>query len=934
MIRLALAVALVIVFAAPAYAIDRNCPKGQTWSISLGTCVKKKAAPKLSAQEKFDRANDDLEGKGKGADPKRGVKALDENCTAGHGASCTLLGFLYSRGRSGITRDDVKSMELYVKACSLNDVEGCYQIGNVAYQIAEYPASRLAYQRACQLGSGLACARGGELFASGVGGDKDTTTSTQMFERAHSLLGPNCPGDGSSCYVLGWLFEAGRGVPENGKKAIDAYRSGCAGGSGDACTKLAGLLDAAKETDGANDALEKACNRYDNGDACRKLAERLAIAKKDLDRAFILAKRGCSLDPSHCGTLGELYRVGFGVTADPVQATRLYKSACEAGGNWCDTFGQRAHDGVGMAADDTAALAALERGCKGGLAHSCEIATNILIATKIDDARGFTLASMGCDYKHGMSCYLAGWMSAVGRAGGPASPERGFALYEKGCGFGSPAACGAQAEAYRSGTGVAKDPALAIAKAEEGCKGLPDGTLSGSACKTWGVMAYFGETGTKDAKVALAAFRRACTYGEDTCGWLASVAIEAGGKLADELPIALASCKTGRESACIAYGNMLASSPTEAEHHKAYETFVAGCARNNDDACVRQADLLSDGFGISKDVAKAEALYRTRCDAGSSAACWGMGRMYSRDKKLDEALRMMTRACDGGSGEACSSVGFMYYTAQGTRWDVAQAAKFFTKGCELGSNVGCSNSADLYRWGVGVAIDHAKAFGFYEKSCIPADPAGCAGVGHYTATGEGKIAIDRKRAEQALRAACTGAYLLPDACRELADLVERDGKGNAGEIARIRTTAFSRAKELAVENPYFMYVLGTFYADGMATVKDPVQALVWLGKACEGFDPLGCIAAGKALRATRKPDDAERARVYFERACAAGVDDGCTLGKVEPPKPAEIHAKGCGCSGEVAGGDAGAIALVLLVGFGRRNRRRSPMKLRSAGTQA
>jgi hypothetical protein len=267
----------------------------------------------------------------------------------------------------------------------------------------------------------------------------------------------------------------------------------------------------------------------------------------------------------------------------------------------------------------------------------------------------------------------------------------------------------------------------------------------------------------------------------------------------------------------------------------------------------------------------------------------------------------------------------MYYTAQGTRWDVSAAATFFTKGCALGSNVGCANSADLYRWGVGVPVDHTKAFGFYEKACTPADPAGCAGVGHYVATGEGKIAVDRKRAEQALRAGCTSeAYLLPDACRELADLLERDGKGSAGEIARIRTTAFARAKELAVDNPYFMYVLGMFYADGMATVKDPADALVWFGKACDGFDPLGCIAAGKALRATKKPDDADRARVYFERACAAGVDDGCTLGKVAPPKPASVQTKGCGCAGEIAGGDAGALALVVVVVgvLARRKRRR------------
>src|SRR6185503_3049384 len=100
-------------------------------------------------------------------------------------------------------------------------------------------------------------------------------------------------------------------------------------------------------------------------------------------------------------------------------------------------------------------------------------------------------------------------MAAAGRAGGPASPERAFALYEKGCTLGSPASCSAQADAHRAGAGTPKDPAKAIAKAEEACTGNAT-ELFAAACKTWGLMAYFGETGTKDTKVALTAFRRAC----------------------------------------------------------------------------------------------------------------------------------------------------------------------------------------------------------------------------------------------------------------------------------------------------------------------------------------------------------------------------------------------------------------------------------------
>jgi TPR repeat protein len=114
----------------------------------------------------------------------------------------------------------------------------------------------------------------------------------------------------------------------------------------------------------------------------------------------------------------------------------------------------------------------------------------------------------------------------------------------------------------------------------------------------------------------------------------------------------------------------------------------------------------------------------------------------------------------------------------------------------------------------------------------------------------------------------------PETCTTLASLLEQN-KGSHAEIARLRNSALTRATELAKENPSYMYLLGTLYRDGIATVKDPVKATEWFVKACEGFDPVGCISAATALRATKKKDDAERARVYFERACAAGIDDGC-----------------------------------------------------------
>lgn len=923
------AIAILLLVCGTAGAVDRNCPRGQQWSISAGACVKKPPAPRLSPQEKYNQASDELEGKGqpkgKAIDPAHAVKLLDEACAAKHGSSCTLLGFLYARGRNKLARDDARAMTYFVKACAVDDLEGCINIGDLGVRTAEYAAARVAFERACELGSGLGCARAGDLLERGIGGAASTTAAQTLFEKSMTLLAPKCPEDPGACVVVGLLEENGKGVAKDAVKAIASYRRGCAGGSGEACMRLATSLDdgiaGTKDVAGANEAFDKACTRYDNGDACQKIGERLGMAKQNLPHAFELAKRGCELDPKYCGTLAEFYRLGYGLAAaDQAEATRYYRTACEAGGGWCDAYGRRAHDGIGMPADVAAAQTALERGCNGGWPASCYQASQYLIAAKTDDARAQKLAMLGCDAKHGNSCYLAGWLASVGRAGGLAAPDRALTLFERACDLTSPVGCNAAGDAYRGGKGATTDPAKAIALYERACTGS-DAELYAPACKSWGTMAYFGEAGgAKDAALALRAFMRACRYGEpDTCAYLTTLVVETGSAPEPVIEVLEEACAAKHEHGCIALGNQLASSPKESDRRKAYEVFSASCGRNADDGCLRQADLLSDGWGITKDLAKAEAIYRDRCDGGRAAACFGMARLYERQDHADEALRMYLRACDGAWADACSSVGFAYFTAHGVRWDVAAAAKYFAKACELGSSVGCANSGDVYRYGAGARLDHAKAFAYYEKACKPNDATGCAGLGHYYATGEGGTKADAKRAQQALRAACGNeAYVMPEACKDLATLLDREHTGTLAEIARLRTTAFARAKELAAENPYYQYVLGTYYAEGMATVRDPAKALELLAKACDGFDPLGCIAAGRALVATKQPADAERARVYFERACAAGVDDGCSA--LAPPAVRGLGKKGCGCSGEVAPGAHAGLALLVLVIVRRRRR--------------
>src|SRR5690242_9673560 len=110
--------------AAPAAAIERNCPRGQTWDPQQGACVKKKVVKRLSPEETYYKAIDHLEGKARGADPARAAALLAEACTQRHAASCNLLGFLYQNGR-GVAYDPKQALARFTEACDLGEIEGC-----------------------------------------------------------------------------------------------------------------------------------------------------------------------------------------------------------------------------------------------------------------------------------------------------------------------------------------------------------------------------------------------------------------------------------------------------------------------------------------------------------------------------------------------------------------------------------------------------------------------------------------------------------------------------------------------------------------------------------------------------------------------------------------------------------------------------------------
>ncbi|MCX5744826.1 MAG: MYXO-CTERM sorting domain-containing protein [Proteobacteria bacterium] len=627
--------------------------------------------------------------------------------------------------------------------------------------------------------------------------------------------------------------------------------------------------------------------------------------------------------------LAQMYRLGRGNTPpDQAKATQIFKNTCDAGDHFvCVTYAQRLKDGTGAPKPDLAAAeTVLDAACKEDEETACLRLSQWVHDAKTDDARAFRLASRACTLNSARGCFLAAYMVRYDRRGpgGLTDPAKksteALALAESGCTLGSGNACTEAGELLEE----AKDLARALEKFTAGCAATED--QNGNSCIYLTRYLILGTAGAKDKKGGHKAAIRACTFIPERCAWVPGTAEDA-----DDIKLAQLElgplCDQDQFAACVALGQTLAKGTFEDKRH-GREVFGAACRKKHMPACMLEADAIYNGIGGDADKPAGEKLFRRYCDDKDRESCFQVAFYHRQDTDADGGkitLEYADRACTLDHAEGCNLAGFVNYTAmKPVRWDITAAVKYYAKACELGSSSACGNMGEVYRYGLGASIDQVKALAHYQKSCDSGSQYGCGGLAHYLATGDGGAKKDLAKAEELFKGACEADTI--EACVELATLLEK-AHGSPGEIARLRLRALQLAEDQGKTNPEYKYFLGTFHRDGMATMKDPAKALVLFGEACDSFDPFGCIAAGKLLVAKGTPPDRERARVYFQRACAAGVDDGCQgikdaeLGP--SPSPAVVQAKGCGCHSEVApGGLAGGAALLGSVVLALRRRRR------------
>lgn len=312
---------------------------------------------------------------------------------------------------------------------------------------------------------------------------------------------------------------------------------------------------------------------------------------------------------------------------------------------------------------------------------------------------------------------------------------------------------------------------------------------------------------------------------------------------------------------------------------------------------------------IAREEAEA-ARAETACEAGDLTACVTLGTAYregaGRPQSRPVAELLYREACDGGTGAGCLALGNQLLKLDNDS-ALAEGMRALERGCALGTQEACDRLTQIAEDHRAAAEDQRQL----ETQCTAGNPESCSLlIGRYAIDGEEELP---PAIADALRAGCRAGSA--HACHRLGRSVFVQGSG----LPERRTEAlalFDRA--CALESPFCdlsreirdrpvlaarcaegvmadCATLGAIHAREGPLLYSPAEALMLLGKACEGGETRACSgAAGIALQlpAMGTPEQAER---WYAIGCEAGDYQVCvTLAfrLIEEDRPPADRARG------------------------------------------
>lgn len=316
------------------------------------------------------------------------IAKLEQGCSGGNAADCDELGMRHLRG-DGTAEDPKKATSYFQRACDRGDARGCFNLGD-SYQfgdgVPKDPAKAAAfYLRACDGREKRGCSELALSYLGGNGVERSEAKAALYADRSCTLNSP------FGCAILGMAYADGvEGYPQDLAKAKDLLSDACHQkvdytkkpdeAARLACPALAKVTGepacftmnwAAADASGVR--IERHCFDAEAGwvtmvtqkaapsaaaaappappPASTALnAGNAAYARKDYAIAAAQFAKSCDAGAVEaCGSLGEMYLSGEGVTANVTRAAPLLAKACDARfAKACGTLGRLYERGSGV----------------------------------------------------------------------------------------------------------------------------------------------------------------------------------------------------------------------------------------------------------------------------------------------------------------------------------------------------------------------------------------------------------------------------------------------------------------------------------------------------------------------------------------------------------------------------------------------------------
>jgi len=264
---------------------------------------------------------------------------------------------------------------------------------------------------------------------------------------------------------------------------------------------------------------------------------------------------------------------------------------------------------------------------------------------------------------------------------------------------------------------------------------------------------------------------------------------------------------------------------------KSMTYYKKSCEYEDSKVCNELGDMYHYGTDmVSVDYEEAVEYYKRSCELEDGKGCNNLAYMLNKGNGIKQnnwtAIRLYKKACKYKEMEACYNVGSMYYHGEGAKRNYHNAAYYFQESCDNGIGAGCNDLGFMHEHGKYLSASIHKAMSYYADACDMGEAAGCNNLAHLKEKKGNLIS-----AKQFYKKAC----ILGDnhSCNKLENVL-------GSHIYEIKD-------ELALE-----------------------EAISACNRSTHGGTM--CYRVGLYYE---KEDEAEKARIFFEKACDRQQSQSC-----------------------------------------------------------